>query len=105
MPATSTCIVTVHVMLYWGCGGICDRDWFMTKWEDGFIEKYNPSIEYLELYAVTVVIFNWIQQFSGKHVSLFCDNMSVVFMINNKTSSCKNCIGANTFNRIKIHDT
>ena len=52
----------------------------------------NPSIAYLELYAVTVGVLLWIHQFSGRTVALFCDNMSVVEMINSTTSSCKNCM-------------
>ena len=75
-----------------GCGGVCNNDWFMTKWEDGFIQNCQPSIGYLELYAVTVAIINWIHRFEGKVVSLFCDNMSVVHMINSQTSNCKNCM-------------
>ena len=75
-----------------GCGGYCGTDWFMTKWDPEFINNSDPSIEYLELYAVTVAILNWIQRFEGKHVALFCDNMSVVYMLNSKTSSCKNCM-------------
>ena len=75
-----------------GCGGVCDRDWFMTAWDPQFIEEFEPSINYLELYAVTVAVCNWIHRFEGRTVSLFCDNMSVVHMLRTKTSSCKNCM-------------
>ena len=75
-----------------GCGGICDGAWFYTKWDSKFIRQKRPSIAYLELYAVTVGIVNWIEKFSNKHVAIFCDNQSVIHMVNNTTSKCKNCM-------------
>ena len=75
-----------------GCGGICGEDWFIMQWNEDFIKEKNPSINYLELYAVTIGIMSWIQKFSNKRIFIFCDNMSVVHMINNTTSKCKNCM-------------
>ena len=75
-----------------GCGGVCQSDWFSQQWDKEFMEKFLPSIEYLELYAVAVMVVNWIHKFRDQKISLFCDNMSVVYMINNGTSSCKNCM-------------
>ena len=75
-----------------GCGGYCGTSWFMCKWDEDFIESRNPSINYLELYAVTVGVVNWIHRFSNKRVTLFCDNLSVVHMINNNSSKCANCM-------------
>ena len=75
-----------------GCGGKCDSNWFVQQWDGNFIHEVNPSINYLELYAVTVAVYLWIHRFKNKKVTLFCDNMSVVNMINNKSSKCKNCM-------------
>ena len=75
-----------------GCGGFCDTDWFALEWEADFITTFRPSINYLELYAVTIAVVNWIHRFRGRHIVLFCDNMSVVSMINNTSSKCKNCM-------------
>ena len=75
-----------------GCGGFCDSAWFSQKWDESFLLKHRPSIEYLELYAVTVAVMLWIHKFQNRKVALFCDNMSVVHMLNNTTSSCKNCM-------------
>ena len=75
-----------------GMGGRCNQSWFMQMWETEFIEKCKPSIEYLELYADTVGILLWIKRFSNKRVILFCDNISIVQMLNKSTSSCKNCM-------------
>ena len=54
--------------------------------------QFKPSIEYLELFAVTAAVLSWIHKFKNKRVILFCDNRSVVDMINNTSSSCKNCM-------------
>ena len=68
---------------YFGAGGYCDKSWYMVFWDKYFIEKYDPSIGYLELYAVTVAVVLWIERFKNRRVAIFCDNMSVVNMINN----------------------
>ena len=75
-----------------GCGGYCYKSWFVTAWDPCFIQQNDPSIAYLELYAVTIGILNWIHRFSGKNITLFCDNISVVYMINKKTAKCRNCM-------------
>ena len=75
-----------------GMGAICGNDWVMQMWDTNFINKYKPSIEYLELYAVTAAVLLWINQFRNKRIILFCDNESVVNMINYTTTSCKNCM-------------
>ena len=75
-----------------GCGGICDGEWFIQQWDEKFIRKCQPSINYLELYAMTVAISNWIHKFQNRKITIFCDNMSVVQMVNNNSSKCKNCM-------------
>ena len=71
-----------------GCGGICDTAWFMMEWDEQFTVV--PSINYLELYALTVGIINFLDRFKNRKITIFCDNQSVVHMINSTTSSCKN---------------
>ena len=73
-----------------GTGGYAGNSWFILQWDETFIEKASPSINYLELYGVTIAVFLWIQNFKNKHVTIFCDNMSVVQMVNNTSSKCKN---------------
>ena len=75
-----------------GAGGYCGGSWFVLKWDEYFMDRNNPSIAYLELYAVTICIVNWIHRFSNRRVILFCDNMSVVYMLNKNTSSCPKCL-------------
>ena len=74
-----------------GCGGYCGSSWFCQKW-DPFVKKVNPSIGYLELYAVTVAVLLWIHRFKNQKIQLFCDNKSAVDMINASSSKCRNCM-------------
>ena len=75
-----------------GAGGVCNKSWYYLRWNKKYMERYQPSIEYLELYAVVVAVVNWIDRFSNQRVIIFCDNISVVYMINRNTSSCEQCL-------------
>ena len=75
-----------------GCGGICGQDWFILQWNKKFIADNQPSIAYLELYGLTVGILSWLQKYQNKRICVFCDNKSVVAMVNKTTSKCKNCM-------------
>ena len=75
-----------------GCGGYCGSSWFERQWNQEFIIKYRPSINFLELYAVTVAVVLWLHRFKNKRIVLFCDNLSVVNMINNSSSKCMHCM-------------
>ena len=84
--------------LQFGFGGIFNQNYFWGRWLDSDIGKgnliveLNPSIEYLELYAVAVSVLLWIRLVSNRHICLFTDNESVKNMLNNSSSSCKNCM-------------
>ena len=75
-----------------GFGGICGKQWYWGRWENGYIKKFKLSIAYLELYAVCVGIHIWAHKFSNIRLLLHCDNMSVVHMINNTSSGCRHCM-------------
>ena len=75
-----------------GCGGYHKEKWFIAEWEDHYLQDSQPSINYLELYAVTVAILLWAQDYKNRWITLFCDNMSVIHMINTTSSKCKNCM-------------
>ena len=75
-----------------GCGGICDKNWFIIEWDCNFIKKCNPSINYLELYALTVGILSWIKEYNNSRVIIFCDNQSVIHMVNKQSTKSKNCM-------------
>ena len=75
-----------------GAGAYCGKHWTVCQWDKTWSEQAKPSIEYLELYAVTISVLLWIQKFSNSAVKLHCDNKTVCRMINNSSTSCKNCM-------------
>ena len=79
-------------LLRGGFGAYCGRHWTAGIWDKKFMQAKKPSIEYLEVYALTVGVVLWIKKFSNRTVCLFCDNTSVKDMVNNTTSSCRNCM-------------
>ena len=75
-----------------GFGCVYKNHWTWGHWEPNFIQDYQLSIEYLELYRVAVGIELWAPLLQNNRVVIFCDNKSVVEMINKNASPCKNCM-------------
>ena len=75
-----------------GFGAYCGTEWTAGRWNKSFMLAEDPSIEFLELFAVAVGILNWIKLFQNKRIALFCDNEAVVHMINNTASKCPRCM-------------
>ena len=75
-----------------GYGALCGASWLVGGWDTTFMRIHRPSIQFLELYAVTAGVLTWIKRFRNKKIYLFCDNKSVKDMINNQSSKCRNCM-------------
>ena len=75
-----------------GFGAYFDGHWLYNAWEPGFIKQKKPSIEYLELFALTAALVTWGNLLQNRRIKIHCDNQAVVAMINNTSSSCKNCM-------------
>ena len=77
-----------------GFGCFFNGRWMMGLWSKDFLKICEPSIEYLELYALCVAIMTWenIAELNNTRVIIFCDNQAMVAMVNNTSSSCQNCI-------------
>ena len=77
-----------------GFGAILKNQWIRGVWNPEFIKNENPSIEFLELFAVCAGILTWntADELTDRRIVLHCDNQTVCYMINNLTSSCKNCL-------------
>ena len=75
-----------------GVGAFFNGHWFYQQWENNYIKLFKPSIEYLELYGVVSAILTWGHLVRDLRFTLFCDNESVVEMINSQVSRCKNCM-------------
>ena len=78
--------------LNWGLGQFVMMTGHGSSGMSNLFATYQPSIEYLELYGVLIGVLLWIKKYKNRRVTLFCDNQSVVAMINSNTSSCKNCM-------------
>ena len=75
-----------------GFGAWCENSWLQGFWDKELLTRYQPSIEYLELYAVVAAVLAWIGRYKNRKVRLFCDNLSVCYMVNNSMSNCRHCM-------------
>ena len=75
-----------------GFGGWFRDEYFFHQWEPGYVKKYRPSITYLELYAVCMVLFIWEDRLADSWVIIHCDNKPVCDMIDDTTAGCANCM-------------
>ena len=48
-----------------GFGAICGNSWSFSIWGE-CIQKLDPSIEFLELFAVLVVVLNWVHRYRNR---------------------------------------
>lgn len=78
-----------------GFGCYFNGQYAYAMWNDSeknFIEKYDPSINFLELYGIVVSIELWCHKVKNRRVIIFSDNESAVHMVNNSSSTCKSCM-------------
>ena len=75
-----------------GFGAVFGNRWIYAQWEPNYIEANDPSIEYLELLALTAALLTWGHLLQNQRIVIFCDNAAVVAMVNSMTSSCKSCM-------------
>ena len=75
-----------------GLGGYYNTHWMHGKWNRKFILEKDPSITFLELFAVVVGVLNWSENFRNQRVIVFCDNIGAVQIINSSSSKCRYCM-------------
>ena len=77
-----------------GFGCVLRNHWTQAFWEPNFIQQEKPSIKFLKLFALTAGILMWRDdvQLRNCRISVFCNNQSVVQMINSMISSCQHCM-------------
>ena len=78
--------------LSFGC--ILNNKWIQGFLGNHFIKEENPSIEFLELFALTAEILTWEHEaeLTKTRIVIFCNNQAVVQMVNAMTSSCDKCM-------------
>lgn len=70
-----------------GFGGIFQHQWFQGKWLPHQTLSYKDmSIDWQELYAIVAATYIWGDQWSQKRILFYCDNQTVVTIINAKRS-------------------
>ena len=76
-----------------GFGCLLNDQWIQGYWGD-FVKQVDPSIEFLELFALTAGLITWEDEpeLKNSRVVIFCDNKAVVDMINSMSSKCKHCM-------------
>ena len=75
-----------------GYGCIFGTKWIFRQWEPFLIQQFNPSIEFLEMFALCAGILTWQKDLANRRIIIYCDNMGVVNMINNNASKCRRCM-------------
>ena len=75
---------TAAVRLGWGAW--CGTAWMWDQWDPQFMADNNPSIDFLELYAVIVAVWVWTPQVANKIAVIHSDNMPTVQVLHNKSS-------------------
>ena len=77
-----------------GIGAVFNDNWLYMAWGKAFIKNMDPSIEFLELLALTAAVVTWSRDhrlLRNNRVVVFCDNQAVIQVVNNYTSSCPQC--------------
>ena len=73
-----------------GWGAWYDQEWMCQKWDKDFLDQKQPSIDFLELYAVVVAVYAWTPKLINKSVEVFSDNTPTVEVINDAFSHSPN---------------
>ena len=56
------------------------------QWDLEFFENFNPSIDFLELYALLARVLTWVPHLTNHSVLFHSDNTSTVHALINKSS-------------------
>ena len=72
-----------------GFGCFFQGNWIAERWPRDYIETYNPSIAYLELYALCVAVFAWQDKLKNCRIAIYCDNGGIKDVVNDMSSRCK----------------
>ena len=76
----------------YGIGGRFEQDWSFTQWPTNFIRDNKPSIQYVELLGLAIAVFIWSKKLANRRVTVFCDNSSVLSMVNHTSTGGMNCM-------------
>ena len=77
-----------------GFGATFEDQWLFGQWDPNFIKSCKPSIEFLELFALTIALTAWGNdpKLKNTRIAIFCDNEVVLHMVNSFASTCTQCM-------------
>ena len=75
-----------NVKLGWGAWLPHLGLWMYGQWEEEFFQKFCPSIDFLELYALLAEIITRVPHLMDRVVLFWSDNTPTVFALRNKSS-------------------
>ena len=75
----------------YGYGAIYNDRWIIGTWGEHFVKEQQPSIEFLELYALVAAVITWgtCDEMKNARITIFCDNQATMHIVNSLTSKCK----------------
>ncbi|XP_062597918.1 uncharacterized protein LOC134259342 [Saccostrea cucullata] len=72
-----------------GCGVVFGKHWCSLHWPHGWPEECYRDITFLELVPIVLGVMIWAESLRNKKLLLHIDNLSLVYIINNKSSKNK----------------
>ena len=75
-----------NVNLGWGAWLPHVGAWMYAQWEVEFFEKFNPSIDFLELYALLAGVVTWVPHLTNCTVLFHSDSTPTMHVLINKSS-------------------
>ena len=70
-----------------GWGAWLEDEWCFAQWCAAWNFLFEPSIDFLEFFAVLAAIWTWKQKLTNTRLFLFCDNQPVVAILSSFTSN------------------
>ena len=75
--------------LGWGAYLPTQGLWMFQQWDTQWFQEFQPSIDFLELYALLAGLVTWAQHFIDKTIIFRSDNTPTVYALTNKSSSSR----------------
>ncbi|KAI8490424.1 hypothetical protein Bbelb_316920 [Branchiostoma belcheri] len=84
-------VVTTDACLT-GCGGICNGEFFHSRFPTAVLEQYGAKIHVLEMLTIVVAARKWGPGWRGSRIVINCDNMACVYVLNSGRSRDKDLL-------------
>ncbi|KAI8503207.1 hypothetical protein Bbelb_190280 [Branchiostoma belcheri] len=75
-----------------GCGGICNGEFFHSRFPTAVLEQYGAKIHVLEMLTIVVAARKWGPGWRGSRIVINCDNMACVYVLNSGRSRDKDLL-------------